>query len=147
MIELSFPEPQFRTRIKDGQPQLFDAIRSKWVVIKPEEWVRQNFIQWLIQCQRIPARFIAVEKEIRIGQQFKRFDVLVMDQVLQPWMLIELKSSAVAIDERVLMQVAAYSSVVDAKYIAISNGHVCHVAEKEKVEDPWCSTFPVHPSY
>lgn len=144
MIELNFPEPRFRTRMKEGQPQLFDPIRSIWVVIKPEEWVRQNFIQWLILEHQVPSEMIAVEREIRVGQMTKRFDLLIMNNKIQPWMLVELKSTSVEIDERVLMQVATYSSVVDAQYIAVSNGKVCHIAEKEKVENPWISTFPVY---
>lgn len=142
MIQLHFPEPRFRIRNEGGQPQIFDPLRSKWIALKPEEWVRQNFIQWLIHIAEVPSSSIAVEKEIQVGSLKKRFDLLIMDRETRPWMLVELKSDAIEIDEKVLMQVLSYNSHVNARFLAISNGKICHVADKEKVENPWLSTFP-----
>jgi hypothetical protein len=92
MIEMVFPEPDFKLREQNGRPELFDVIRSKWVALGPEEWVRQNFIQWMVKVNQIPLSAIAVERQLKLGQENRRFDVLVYDNHLQPWMMVECKS-------------------------------------------------------
>ena len=67
MVELVFPEPDFKIREQNGRPELFDVIRSKWVALGPEEWVRQNFIQWMVKNHRFPLAAIAVEKKLKLG--------------------------------------------------------------------------------
>jgi hypothetical protein len=84
MVELVFPEPDFKIREHNGRPELFDVIRSKWIALGPEEWVRQNFIQWMVKVNQIPLSAIAVEKQLKLGQESRRFDVLVYDGHLQP---------------------------------------------------------------
>jgi hypothetical protein len=81
MVELVFPEPDFKIREQNGRPELFDAIRLKWVALGPEEWVRQNFIQWMVKRNGIPLASIAVEKTLKLGEQTRRFDVLVYDKI------------------------------------------------------------------
>ena len=68
MIRLEYPEPAFRIKKMDGKEKLFDPLRKKWIVLTPEEWVRQNFLQVLVQVQQYPATLIALEKEIRFGE-------------------------------------------------------------------------------
>ena len=75
MIKIAFPEPAFRTRSLREGTELFDEIRKTWVRITPEEWVRQNFIQWMIQVRKYPASLIAVEKLLMLGELKKRFDI------------------------------------------------------------------------
>ena len=71
MINLKFPEPDFKIREERGQPEIFDGIRQKWVALQPEEWVRQNFISWLTKAAGIPSHSIAVEKGLRLGNLMK----------------------------------------------------------------------------
>ena len=63
--------------MKDGKDHIFDPLRKKWIRLTPEEWVRQNFIQYLLQVKQYPPSLIAIEKEIMVGELKKRFDILV----------------------------------------------------------------------
>ena len=142
MVEMVFPEPDFKIREQNGRPEIFDIIRSKWVALGPEEWVRQNFIQWMIKINQFPVSAIAVEKQLKIGQETKRFDVLVHDTDLQPWLLVECKSMEVKLDESVLMQLLSYHLSIPADYLVITNGITLHVAEKRNGTAYWVPFFP-----
>jgi hypothetical protein len=147
MIHMQFPEPVFRTRIERGQPEIFDPIRRQWVALQPEEWVRQNFIQWLIHGVHVPAAAIAVEKRVDRSRVARRFDLLIYDHQTKPWMMVELKSTEVKLDESVLMQVLAYSVSKPVPYIAISNGKECHIASRlPGFYGQWLTAFPAYPA-
>ncbi len=130
MIVVDYPKPTFRTKKDNGREFIFDTIRREWIMITDEEWVRQNFIQYLIQVQHYPSTLIGVEKEIRVGELKKRFDILVYDKLHQPWMLIECKSSAISLDEKVLQQALRYSITIPATFIVITNGNYTYAWEK-----------------
>ena len=121
-IDLKYPEHQFRIRSLGGRDQIFDNFRRAWVSLTPEEWVRQNLLQYMVQEMRYPRALISVEKEIWIGSLRKRFDILVYDSKQQPWMLVECKSEQVELGEALLDQILRYSSVIICPYILISNG-------------------------
>lgn len=144
MINLMFPEPDFKIRDQNGHPEIFDAIRQKWVSLQPEEWVRQNFIHWMIKVACIPKSAIAIEKGLQLGEMMKRFDLLVFDSNLQPWMMVECKAQDVELRAPVLMQILAYNLVVPVRYLVITNGIECHVADKKKEIPEWLSFFPKH---
>lgn len=122
MITIQFPAPAFRLKNENGSEWIFDPIRKKWVVLTPEEWVRQNFIQYLTSNKDYPASVIAVEKEIRLGELKKRFDILVYDRELKPWMLIECKGLEIELNQAVLDQALRYNMSVPVDYILITNG-------------------------
>ncbi len=122
MITIQFPAPAFRLKNENGSEWIFDPIRKKWVVLTPEEWVRQNFIQYLTSHKDYPASVIAVEKEIRLGELKKRFDILVYDRELKPWMLIECKGLEIELNQAVLDQALRYNMSVPVAYILITNG-------------------------
>lgn len=119
---INFPEPGFRIKKEEGREYIFDALRKKWVALTPEEWVRQNFVQYLLQVKNYPASLIALEKEIKLGELKKRFDILVYDNNHQPWMMIECKAVEVNLDEKVLEQVLRYNVSVPVTFIVITNG-------------------------
>ncbi len=96
---------------------------SLWVKLTPEEWVRQNFIQYLIKKLHYPAAYIAVEKEIQLGELKKRFDILIYNNLHQPLMMIECKAPEVALDEKVLQQLLRYNISVPVSFFVITNGH------------------------
>ena len=77
MLSINYPEPDFRIKKEEGKEFIFDALRRKWLLLTPEEWVRQNFIQYLIKIKKYPSSLIAIEKEIQLGELKKRFDILV----------------------------------------------------------------------
>lgn len=122
MIEIQYPQPAFKVRYQNGIPYIFDAIRKKWLLLQDEEWVRQNFVQYLIQVMQYPSSLIALEKEIRLGPLKKRFDILVYDACHQPWMLVECKSETIALQDEVLNQALRYNITMPANYLVITNG-------------------------
>jgi len=130
MIAVNFPEPVFRLKKENDVEFIFDAIRKQWLVLNEEEWVRQNFVQYLIQTLRYPAAFIAIEKEIMLGELKKRFDVLVYDKNHRPWMMIECKGSAINLNDSVLQQVLRYNISVPVPFLIITNGHYTFGWEK-----------------
>lgn len=142
MIKIEFPEPDFNIR-KEGESILvFDRIRSKWVTLLPEEWVRQNIINWLIRHQNIPAAFIAVEQSIKINSLKKRCDILVYDREHKPWMMIEAKAQDVELDENVLTQILNYCRGIPVAFILIANGKDAYIANVSKADTPWLDEFP-----
>jgi Type I restriction enzyme R protein N terminus (HSDR_N) len=89
MINPKYPQFEFRIRKEGDITRIFCESRKIWVRLTPEEWVRQNFFQWLVQEMKYPASMIAVEKEIRLFELNKRFDMLVYDKEHKPWMIVE----------------------------------------------------------
>jgi hypothetical protein len=124
MIAVQFPEPKFRMKNERGQRFIFDAIRKSWIVLTEEEWVRQNFVQYLVQVLSIPVELIALEKEMQLNGLKKRFDILVYDASFKPWMMVECKQPQVAIDESTLQQVLRYNMSIPVAYMVLTNGTV-----------------------
>jgi hypothetical protein len=123
MLPVRYPEPSFKIKAGNGKELIFDILRKRWVPLTSEEWVRQNFIQFLLQDKKYPSALIAVEKEIRLGELRKRFDVLVYDSSHQPWMMIECKGREIQLNESVLEQVLRYNISVPVQYLIITNGN------------------------
>jgi hypothetical protein len=122
MIKIEYPPPAFRIKTEQGKEFIFDSLRKKWLFLTPEEWVRQNFVQYLVNVLKYPATLIALEKEILLGELKKRFDILVYDNAHKPWMMIECKEMNVKLDEKVLMQALRYNISVPVSFIVITNG-------------------------
>ena len=122
MITVQFPAPDFKLRKEGGKPFIFDRIRKTWLSLTEEEWVRQNFVAYLVKELRYPEGLIALEKEILVNGLKKRFDILIYDRQHQPWMLVECKAPAVALTEGVLQQALRYNISVPVEYIVITNG-------------------------
>ena len=123
MIVVQYPEPQFKMKIENGKQQIFDSIRKIWLLLTEEEWVRQNFVNYLITQLHYPSSMIALEKEISLNDLKKRFDILVYDKQNKPWMLIECKEPKVSLSEDALQQVLRYNISVPVEYIVITNGN------------------------
>lgn len=122
MITPSYPDHPFRIKKQGEGHMVFDEKRKQWVVLTPEEWVRQNTYQWLVQQLKYPPEVIAVEKEIKLFDLLKRFDMLVYDHDFQPWMMVECKAQSVPITQKTLMQVLRYNIAVPVPYLLITNG-------------------------
>jgi len=95
------------------------------MVLTPEEWVRQNFLQYLIQVKKYPASLIAVEKEIAVADTRKRFDIVVYNKDHQPYMIVECKEMGVVLDKKTLDQVLRYNMNLKVSYLIITNGSYC----------------------
>ena len=125
MIKISYPLYDFRIKDEDGKELIFDDFRKLWVRLTPEEWVRQNMLQYLVQVKNYPASLIAIEKEIALGELKKRFDILVYKDA-KPWMIIECKEMNVALNEKVLTQILTYNISLQTSYLVITNGKATH---------------------
>ena len=129
MTKLNLPEYTFRLQKSDKGTQIFDTIRKKFVSLTPEEWVRQNFIQYLIEEKKYPASLIAVETGLKYNRLQKRSDITVYDRKGTLWMIVECKAPEVKISQETFDQVATYnmSAKVLTKFLAVTNGlkHYC----------------------
>ncbi|KIC90371.1 type I restriction enzyme HsdR N-terminal domain-containing protein [Flavihumibacter sp. ZG627] len=130
MASLQYPSFPFRLRENGGRRQIFDETRKRWVAFTPEEWVRQNFLQYLLQEMNYPATLIAIEKEIKLGELSKRFDILVYDNNHKPWLMVECKSMEIPLTEEVLHQVLRYNITIPVPYLVITNGTISYFFEK-----------------
>ena len=121
MILVDFPAYDFKVQSIGGKDQIFDPCRKKWVVLTPEEWVRQNMLQYLIQVCKYPIELIAIEKTIQLGSLNKRFDILVYQETT-PWMIIECKEAKTTLNDKTILQLLQYQQVLDARFLIASNG-------------------------
>ena len=122
MIEVQFPEPDFRMK-QDGEKRtIFDSIRKMWLQLTEEEWVRQNFVNYLVKELGYPSSLIALEKELQLHELKKRFDVLVYNPEHEPWLMVECKAPEVPLSEEVLQQVLRYNISLPVVYIVLTNG-------------------------
>lgn len=143
MIKISYPSYFFKIETREGKEYIFDPLRKKWIRLTPEEWVRQNFLQYLLQVMNYPASLIAIEKEIQMGELKKRFDILVYKND-HPWLLIECKEMNTPIDEVVMQQLLRYQTVVQASYLIVTNGNDTRGIGRENDQLITLNTIPVY---
>ena len=132
MIKINYPEKKPSIKGVDGKDLVFCIIRKRWVLLTPEEWVRQNFLLYLTEILFYPASLIAVEKQLLLSDVKKRFDIVVYDNNATALMLIECKEMNVSLSENVLQQVLRYNSTIQATWLVITNGSYCAAFKKEK---------------
>ena len=130
MISIQFPQPEFRIKKELDKEFIFDMLRKKWLLLTPEEWVRQNFIQYLIKVKGYPSALIALEKEIQLGELKKRFDVLIYNKDHKPWMIIECKGAEIKLNDATLQQALRYNISVPVEFIVITNGSFTYAWQK-----------------
>jgi len=120
--KLIFPEISARLKEDDGEKFIWDSIRQMWLLLTPEEWVRQHVIAWLIGYKGIPSLRISQEYPVNINGQHQRADIVVVDNFAKPYILVECKAPNIEIDNEVVMQATRYNAVVKARYILLTNG-------------------------
>ncbi len=128
MLQINFPDHIFKIKKKNNATIIFDEIRKKWLELTPEEWVRQNFVQYLIQEKKYPAACIALEKLFMLGELKKRFDIVVYKDHL-PWILIECKKENIPLQESILKQVLIYHQSLKTEILVITNGRQSFAAK------------------
>jgi len=127
MILIDYPPHQYKIReLEQKKEEIWDDTRRMWVSLTPEEWVRQNFVQYLVQTCKYPASYIALEKKIQLGDVKKRFDILVYNGAAKPWLMVECKAREVQLHRKVLHQVLNYNMAIPVPYLVITNGHYCY---------------------
>ncbi|MEB3347996.1 type I restriction enzyme HsdR N-terminal domain-containing protein [Aquimarina gracilis] len=122
MQKLNFPAYQFRFKSSENKVSIFDRIRKKFIVLTPEEWVRQHIISYLIDEKKYPESLINVEKLIKVNDLSKRYDVIVFKPNGDIFLIVECKSHSVKITQEVFDQIARYNLALNAEYLMITNG-------------------------
>jgi hypothetical protein len=122
MKKLNFPVYSFRFKNSENKVAIFDEIRKKFILLTPEEWVRQHTIQFLLNENKYPKSYINVEKLIKINDLSKRYDVVVFQPNGEIYLLIECKAPEVQITQQTFDQIARYNLVLNAKYLMVTNG-------------------------
>ena len=127
MLRLNLPEYEFKIKEQDGQQQIFDSFRKKYVVLTPEEWVRQNFLMYLIAEKNFPQSLISVEAGLKIYKRSKRTDIVVYDKTGSPLVIVECKAPTVKINQEVFDQIVRYNITLKVKFLIVTNGleHFC----------------------
>ena len=127
MQELNLPSYEFRLKREDGQQRIFDEVRRKYVALTPEEWVRQNFIKFLVDKRAVPMGLIVLEKQLFMNTMSRRPDILIHNNQGKPVVIIECKAPEIKISQDAFDQIARYNSVIKAPYLIVTNGltHYC----------------------
>lgn len=135
MQQLNFPEYPFRFKINENKRLIFDIIRKKFVVLTPEEWVRQHTVHFLIHEKKYPQSYISVEKTLLINGLKKRYDIIVHRPDGGFFLLVECKEPAVAINQAVFDQIARYNMVLKSDFLMVTNGinhYYCKIDSEKK---------------
>ncbi len=123
MEALNLPTYQFRLRKnKEGKTEIFDAIRKAFYILTPEEWVRQNFIQFLISEKHFPASLMAVEKGLKVNGMQKRTDLVQYNNKGRPVLIVECKAPHIKLSQDTFDQAARYNLTLQVDYLIITNG-------------------------
>lgn len=127
MLELSLPAFDYKVKRQNGTVMIFDVIRKKFVVLTPEEWVRQHVVHYLIEVKNYPSALVAVEREIDLYSLRRRFDIVVFDRSGCPWLVVECKAPGIELNQKVFDQAFRYNMTLAAPYVAVTNGirHCC----------------------
>lgn len=125
--KLNLPEANLRLTVENGKELIFDALRRKYVALTPEEWVRQNFVSYLVNHKGFLAGLMNNEVSLVQNGIKRRCDTIVSDRFGKPLMIVEYKAPNVEITQKVFDQIVRYNYVFHAKYLVVSNGlsHYC----------------------
>lgn len=145
MISIDFSNIQLQLRKEDDKTQVYDPVRKRWLILTPEEHVRQYLLQYIINILEYPASLIAVEKQITLGSLNKRFDIVVYNRDHKPWMLVECKAPEVTISEATLYQLLQYHNTLQCRYWVLSNGHQLFCADAHDAGHiQWLTSLPAY---
>lgn len=134
MQALNLPPYNLKIKQEKGKQYIFDITRKKYLVLTPEEWVRQNFIEFLVQEKKYPRGLISIEKGLKLNDLQKRADAVIYNDEAKPHVLIEFKAPSQKINQEVFEQIGRYNSIFKVPYLIISNGleHYCAKINFEK---------------
>ena len=122
MQKLNFPAYTFRFKNSENKVSIFDEIRKKFVILTPEEWVRQNVVRFLLEEKKYPKSYINVEKIIKINSLTKRYDIVVFQPNGKIFLLIECKAPEVPISQNTFDQISRYNMTLESEYLMVTNG-------------------------
>lgn len=148
MLALNLPKTELKVITKDGKQQVFDVLRRRFVALTPEEWVRQQFVHFLIGYKGYPAECIGNEVSITLGATKKRCDTVIYGSHAEPLMVIEYKSPSVEITQKVFEQICRYNIKMRVEWLVVSNGlqHYCTRIDYENGTYQFVEDIPAFPS-
>ena len=146
MLQLNLPPYNIKVKNENGQRKIFDILRRKYLVITPEEWVRQHFIHYLIDYKGYPISLLANEIPLSIGEKVIRADSVLYDSHLRPRMIIEYKAPHIQLTQKVFDQISAYNLLLHVDYLIVSNGIDTYICKMD-YEHQTYTFLPSIPDY
>ena len=122
MLQLNFPAFDFQLKNNENKTSIFDVIRKKYVVLQPEEWVRQHCVHFLILEKKYPKSLMNVEKHIKINKLTKRYDIVIFKPNGEIFLAVECKAPNIKITQDTFDQIARYNLALRSKYLMVTNG-------------------------
>lgn len=147
MQTLAFPPYDFRFKNNENKVAIFDIIRKKFVILTPEEWVRQHVIHYLIHEKKHPKSLINVEKEIQLNGTKKRYDIVTYKPDGSVFLMVECKAPHIKITQQVFDQIARYNLALNANLLMVTNGlsHYFCTINYETKSYHFIKELPLHP--
>jgi len=142
--QLNLPIAVLKTKLVEGTTQVFDQVRKKYLVLTPEEWVRQHFIHYLNQEKNYPLGLMGVEQMVKYNGMQTRADIVLYATDGKPNMIVECKASNVKITQEAFNQIAKYNFKLKVKYLVLTNGiqHFCCQMDYETNEIKFLEEIP-----
>lgn len=137
MQPLNLPTYTFKIKSNENNYVIFDIVRKKYVVLTPEEWVRQHFIHYLMEVKKYPISLIAVEKKLVLNNLTKRTDILVFNNKGLPNIIVECKAPSVKIDQNTFDQIARYNLKLNANFLIVTNGLEHYFCKMDKIKETY----------
>ncbi|MGL4805555.1 MAG: type I restriction enzyme HsdR N-terminal domain-containing protein [Bacteroidales bacterium] len=127
MSPLNLPNSTLKITLRDQKKFVWDRLRKKFVALTPEEWVRQNFIEFLINHKGYPETLMNNEIAVRLNGMNKRCDSVIFDKSGKPVVILEYKAPQILINQNVFDQIVRYNMVLQVPFLIVSNGlnHYC----------------------
>lgn len=122
MQKLNFPSYSFRFKNSENKVSIFDEIRKKFIILTPEEWVRQHVVQYLLQEKKYPKSLINVEKVLHVNGLRKRYDIVLFNPNGSIFALVECKAPHITISQATFDQIAQYNMTLQSQYLMVTNG-------------------------
>ena len=122
MQKLNFPSYNFRFKSSENKSLIFDEVRKKFVVLTPEEWVRQHAVRHLLLEKKYPASHLSVEKQLKLHDTIKRYDIVVYNRDGSMQLVVECKAPAIQISQATFDQIARYNLALNANFLMVTNG-------------------------
>lgn len=144
MKKLNLPEYNYKIKELHHKPYIYDGIRKKYLLLTPEEWVRQHFINLLVTHYHYPKSMFALETGHKYQSLSKRSDILIFSSLGEPFLLVECKAPEIELTSNVFYQIAQYHHTIQPTYLAVTNGlqHYCFQTSAEGIQ--YLNDFPVY---
>ncbi len=145
MTKLALPEFEYQLQTRENKVFIFDVIRKKYIMLTPEEWVRQHFVHYLL-ANKYPKSLINVESGLNYNNMQKRSDVIAYDRQGNPFLLTECKASSIMLTQQAVNQALMYNYILKAKYMAVTNGlqHLYYKIDYEKGGSELIKELPLY---